>query len=948
MRTGSGAGSSSVFESIGALFVSAGQEVIPRKLISSRHVDADSGSTTPSDMLGAPPSDPVEAARAMAALERSLFGHDSAAKVGRFVVLDPLGRGGMGIVYAAWDPELQRRIAIKLLRPGASSEKRKSRLLSEARAAARLAHPNVVAIHDVGEAEGQIFIAMEYVEGPTLAEYAAADVGLDTCLDLFSQAGRGLAAAHRAGLVHRDFKPANVLVSTDEREGLRARVADFGLARAEAVAAPLAVTIDAANTGVTTTAGSAGTPAYMSPEQLRGEALDPRTDQFSFCVALYEAIYGVRPFAAKTATARLERILEARWNPPTGLRINKRLARAIERGLQPAPDARHPDMDALLLAMAPHTRRRWVLSTAALASVGLAATFALSDAPEVEPCQDLGLVWTQSVAPQVDAAVTALEAAKVPSGARQAASTRSLLETYGERWIETRTDICEATHARGEQSAALMEIRMACLDRLRVQTEVVLSRLTQGDVGALRSAVDVASQLAPPRDCSALDADGGSAPPADPEVRRRYDATVLKIAESEADFAFGRWKEGRGRTADALSQLEGADLEHERAGVLALQAAFEARIGDPKQARETAEEALALAVSAGQTATAASIANNLMWIEGKVLGKYDLADRSGELALAWQAAGATSPGQRAVTLDAMGINAFARNDFALAESRHREALAMVSQEATRIRIMLNLAAALKGNRQRAKSAEAEATLDEALRRAEILYGEESAMVAAILHNTAAFAPTEIACSRARPLLERALAIKEKSYGPRALALASTLGSLAECDLDEGQPQVAVQRRNRALELLEEKLGPDNPRLLIPLEGLAYAQASAAQLEAAESVLDRAERLLAQHHGKDHEYAYGLIRVRATIAGARGDFAEERRLLAESIARARIAEPGSFAVPIIRLQRARAWAASGHIEEAKLAAREVLGSLGNEEHYEGVLREQAQELLRAPD
>ncbi|ATB33227.1 serine/threonine-protein kinase [Melittangium boletus] len=259
--------------------------------------------------------------------------------LGRYLLEGTLGQGGMGVVYAARDPMLGRTVALKLLRPGLGGDEARARLVREAQAMARLAHPNVLPLFELGMEGEHVFLVMERVEGPTLAEWLRArERPWREVLAILLQAGEGLAAAHRAGLVHRDFKPGNVLVGADGRP----RVTDFGLVRDAEVG--------------TEGEAVAGTPAYMSPEQLAGREVDARGDQFSFCVTLYEALYGVRPFDTR---AREERSRWRRMPRPRSPRPPRALRAALDRGLALRPEDRFPSLDALLAALRVPSRFRW-------------------------------------------------------------------------------------------------------------------------------------------------------------------------------------------------------------------------------------------------------------------------------------------------------------------------------------------------------------------------------------------------------------------------------------------------------------------------------------------------------------------------------------------------------------------------------------------------------------
>src|SRR3954469_22288222 len=297
----------------------------------------------------------------------------------------------MGVVYGAYDPELDRKVALKLIKPGQGvKDTARARLLREAKAIARLQHPNVVAVHDVGLIDDQVFLAMEFVAGGTIKSWVAETPrSWREILDVFIAAGRGLAAAHAAGLVHRDFKPDNVLLDTEHRP----RVVDFGIARQagagdDDLAAETGDVISQDGTEtlrdssgkhalatLTKTGTWVGTPAYMAPEQFLGERGDEKSDQFSFCVALYEALYGERPFAGNDMLSISVNVTTEQLRPPNRDRVVPTWIRGlILRGLRLDPAVRWESMAALIRALEKdpiaNLRRRLIAGGA----VALAAT----------------------------------------------------------------------------------------------------------------------------------------------------------------------------------------------------------------------------------------------------------------------------------------------------------------------------------------------------------------------------------------------------------------------------------------------------------------------------------------------------------------------------------------------------------------------------------------------
>ena len=324
-------------------------------------------------------------------------------QIGRFTVLRTLGAGGMGVVYAAYDEELDRRVAIKVVRDdvGAGAQGRE-RMKREAQAMAKVSHPNVVQVYQVGElANGQLYVAMEFVKGTTLSDWLANEGrgderGWEETLEMYLQAGRGLAGAHREGLVHRDFKPDNVLIGDDGR----ARVLDFGLARAEGMrsadddSALQRITTSNANvltTNLTMAGTIMGTPAFMSPEQHLGQSADARSDQFSFCVAVYGSLYGVAPFAGTTLMELSESVTEGRLRPPPEqTSVPAWVWQALKTGLATRADDRHPSMDTLLAALTPDqvqvlTRRRWLWPAALVGASSLAVLLTLAFVRDGDP-----------------------------------------------------------------------------------------------------------------------------------------------------------------------------------------------------------------------------------------------------------------------------------------------------------------------------------------------------------------------------------------------------------------------------------------------------------------------------------------------------------------------------------------------------------------------------------
>jgi eukaryotic-like serine/threonine-protein kinase len=456
-------------------------------------------------------------------------------RVGRFVPFDTLGVGSMGVVLAAYDPELDRRVALKLLRHGwvdggTAGEQRRDRLLREAQAMARLAHPNVVTVFEVGTLGDQVYLAMEFVNGQTLRAWVGREPRTwRQIVEVFLAAGRGLAAAHAAGLVHRDFKPDNVLVGNDGR----VRVSDFGLASTSSD--PLEDTgpgrrepirAGALLRGLTVEGAVLGTPAYMALEQHEGGAVGPKADQFAFCASLYEALHGERPFRADSYPGLVEEVKLGRVRePPRGAKVPAWLRAVVVRGLSPDPAQRHPDMEALLKVLGhdPRAGRRRAAAATATVAVAALAGWGLLARPTDPMCtgarERLAGVWDPGVRDRLEKAFlgTQLTAAR-DSFDRVAAH----LSRYADAWVAMHTDSCRATRVRGEQSPQLLDLRTACLERRRSELSALTSALQGVDRRMLPRAVEAAADLPPIDPCADVEALRALVPPpGDPEAARK-------------------------------------------------------------------------------------------------------------------------------------------------------------------------------------------------------------------------------------------------------------------------------------------------------------------------------------------------------------------------------------------------------------------------------------------
>jgi tetratricopeptide (TPR) repeat protein len=467
----------------------------------------------------------------------------------------------MGVVYEAEDPELSRPIALKLIRPELANQDMQSRLAREARALARLSHPNVVAVHDVGTFQGQVFVAMELVAGETLTGWAERKPRrVREILSVLRQAGDGLHAAHQAGLVHRDFKPDNILID----EAGRTWVTDFGLAKevdTQAENTHSLKSADAAGKDATDSRAAIGTPRYMAPEQHRGHASDRRADVFSFCVTLYEMLFGSLPFPGATVAELRHAVLAGnRVDPPRRPRVPKRLRRALMVGLSADPDERHASMEPLLRALTSR-RQSLTVAVALLVLVGMLAVGAFLAVPRARPdvaCADsdrrlLG-IWDDGRRALVKTALAKTAAGPVSPWPAIARS----LDAYAQAWGTMHGDACQATQ-RGEQSEAMLDVRMHCLETRLIALDSIVDQFASGHVRP-ENAFDATRDLPRLERCSAAETLEARIPvPVDEPTRVAVDVIRNEIIRGDAARLTGQY-------ADAIAILAPLEARAEATG----------------------------------------------------------------------------------------------------------------------------------------------------------------------------------------------------------------------------------------------------------------------------------------------------------------------------------------------------------------------------------------------
>ncbi|MFV8749041.1 protein kinase domain-containing protein [Nannocystaceae bacterium ST9] len=746
-------------------------------------------------------------------------------RIGRFSVLRRLGEGGMGVVFVAYDEELDRKVAIKLLRGHHRADDRsRARLQREAQALARLAHPNVVGVHEVGEWSGEVYVAMEFVPGQTLRRWLDRPRAWQDIVEVLIQAGRGLEAAHQAGLVHRDFKPDNVMVGDDGR----VRVLDFGLVRSS----------DDAESGTTTPAPEArkreqplalsitragsilGTPIYMAPEQHVGEPADALGDQFSFCVTAFEALFGRRPFASESLIELIEAVRGGEIREvPKDSPVPRRVREAVLRGLEADRARRWPSMTALLAELDAGRGRRsapWTVlaagSAGAILAGVLAASWSASD--EAPSCSkvDLGALagtWDDERRAAIEQAMLATE---LPHAARSFAVLAGALDRWAGEWVAAEREACEATHVHGVQSSAVLERRQACMAGQARRVEGLLEVVGQADPAVIERTDELIEHLPDPARC--LDPD--QSPALDPALAERVAALEPGLGEVEGLIVAGKRELAQTRLDAIAREAEGLvhpPIELRIAGLgLELEWARGHRPELAERWRALAGEARLYGLDELEVDLRVELANAVVRNLPKLELERWLIDDA-ELALAGRD---ERESRRALMLRRNRVQLLEREGRVdEAKTGYLELIAELDRHGWR-----DLAAEVE---QSLANVEADAgDLDAAERhyasaRASLVerWGAEHPKVAVVDHDLALVAMNRGEFDRARALLDRAEAVHRTQ--PGSLALADDRHARVALAVYTGELAEAGELARAAVEVYERELGPRHETTLRMLE-----------------------------------------------------------------------------------------------------------------------------------
>ncbi len=837
---------------------------------SASPLDARQAWSTTAPALDAPPSDDaahdpdVDKARARAKLKARLFQIESEpVRIGRFPILGRLGEGGMGTVFSAYDEQLDRKIAVKLMLPtrGAGASQGRGRMRREAQAMARLSHPNIVAVHEVGEVDQQVFIAMEFVRGVSLDVWLAQrQRGWPEVLEVFRRAGRGLVAAHEAGLVHRDFKPSNVMVGDDGQ----IKILDFGLARTTAEVERSTDDLAPDKLGelsLTRTGAIMGTPAFMAPEQHMGEPATAQSDQFSFCVALYAALYGVHPFPTETLPALVAAVCDgAPVEPPKDSPVPVWIRRVVLRGLARDPDARHAAMAALLDALATDPgarRRRWIVSGVAL-GVLFAGGFGVARLAAAEPCPDgrraLGAAWDEERRGRV--------AVALQGGASHGADTwtrvEPALDAYAEGWVVSQEEACEA-HRSGAVSDLLYEHRLACLSRGRSALDALVEVFEQADATVVEKAVSAVAGLPALSRCEDAEALLASVEPPPEAIAAEVASLRERLARARSVEDAGRVGESVASADEVLARAETLEYRPLVAEALLRRGTARLLAGEASAADEDLGRAAFVAIDSGHDEVAAEAAARRIYVRSEQLGRPAEA----EIELPWARALVEH------TRDDALLGLFLHNA-AVVKSRggDKEQARVLARQALEVKqrflppehpeIALTLANLGHFERDLSDHGAAIDTMREAVRVTELALGPrhpQRATIGTILGTTLL---EHGRYDEARIELERADSIYRELLGEQAMPRYHVLNALGGLAYRERRWAEAGSTLEAAMALAEPQVGVDHPMLADARLTLMEVTLAEGDVDAAAAIGETAVAQLEAVLGRAHPYVAGAL------------------------------------------------------------------------------------------
>jgi eukaryotic-like serine/threonine-protein kinase len=822
--------------------------------------------------------------------------------VGRFVITRRLGAGAMGTVYEAHDPDLNRRVALKIVgQPGQTDS---LRLLREAQALAQLQHPSVVVIHDVGAMQEGVFIAMELVDGENLRDhFADSSQPWKRALALYLQAGRGLAAANEKSIVHRDFKPANVLV---DRQG-RVRVTDFGLARlarnnaigrasATITSPPHAVT-DTVTEDVTRDQPPAaqadtallasplthegallGTPRYMAPEQRARRPATARSDQYSFCVCVWEAVFGVHPFPDGQDAFTVPR--------RSGRKAPRWLVRALERGLSFDPAHRHPSMTALLddLERAPRIRRRGWMAVAAVTILGVGTVMSLQARSASDPCRSVEPLqaWTPEARIATRAAFLA---SGLPYATRVHDTVSQRLDDYAARWRAMNVETCRARVA-GTQSAEMLERRHLCLDRRQDEVGALVAAMRVIPRDRVEKAIEALGNLGDLHACEDADAlSRGAALPQDAARADQVRALEREIATVEAQQSIGR-PDDRSASVEELLAMARA-LEYSPVLLRALDLKVDLAWDSDRwqELVDLSQQQLVVAEAAGDDRARFLIYTMLVQGNSRIR-RHDEAAHVGRLADALLQRFGDDP-ELAAKLHCAQSNAeWQAGNFQ--ESLRLAKMCVAERERVSPRDGRLLGNSLQhqaiAEMELKRYDEALATLTRSIEHKKSAVGERHPEVASALNVMGYVQHSLGRVDLAEPLYRRAVSILEESRGDSS-ELAAPLQNLANLHLSQEKYGDAIASYRRILSVFERKLPLGDNRISNTLDMLGKALARSGKFEEGEATLLRSIALREANGNGNHPAqatAWRILGGQYRLANrhdkARDAFAQSLRIL----------------------------------------------------------------------